>query len=170
MEKEIEIEKKYKLKRLPDNLENYEHMEIEQSYLNKGGAPIRLRKFKKEEKIICIFSKKVKEENKELEKVEYNMELTEHLYNEFLKAKEGRTISKTRYKVPITENLIIEIDAFHDFFEGMYIAEIEFLSEEQARNYKVPDWLEEIDDSKKYSNNYMATEAKDINEYKDLML
>ena len=32
-----------------------------------------------------------------LEKTEYNIELSEELYKEFLKAKEGRTIIKTRY-------------------------------------------------------------------------
>lgn len=60
MAKELEIEKKYKVKGLPKNLENFEHKTIEQSYLNKGGAPIRLRKFIKGDKIQCIFSKKVR--------------------------------------------------------------------------------------------------------------
>ena len=31
MIKEIEIEKKYKVKKLPDNLEKFEHLTIEQS-------------------------------------------------------------------------------------------------------------------------------------------
>lgn len=37
MAKELEIEKKYKVKRLPENLSGFEHKTIEQSYLNKGG-------------------------------------------------------------------------------------------------------------------------------------
>ena len=59
MIKEIEIEKKYKVKKLPDNLEKFEHLTIEQLYLNKGVAPIRLRKFITESGVKYIFSKKI---------------------------------------------------------------------------------------------------------------
>ena len=45
LNEELEIEKKYKVKELPENLSSFEYELIEQSYLNKGGEPIRLRKF-----------------------------------------------------------------------------------------------------------------------------
>ncbi len=42
----IEIEKKYKIKELPKNLEKYEKIEIEQSYLNYNcKSTLRLRKY-----------------------------------------------------------------------------------------------------------------------------
>lgn len=170
MIKEIEIEKKYKIKRLPQNLENFEHLEIEQSYLNKGGAPIRLRRFVSEKETKCIFSKKIKKEDNSVEKIEYNIELTEELYQEFLKAKEGRTIIKTRYKIPLKNGAKIDLDLFHEFYEGVCIAEIEYESVEQSKNFEVPDWLEEIEDSDKISNLYMATQSQNINEYKEYML
>lgn len=170
MSKEIEIEKKYKVLRLPENLENYEHIEIEQSYLNKGGSPIRLRKFKKDNKIKCIFSKKARSKEGCFECIEHNIELPENIYQELITAKEGRTLLKTRYKIPLNQGLIVDLDVFHGFFEGVCIAEIEYSSVEQANSYKIPDWLEELTDFENMSNGYMATKAISIDEYSNFIL
>lgn len=171
MIKEIEIEKKYKVKKLPDNLEKFEHFIIEQSYLNKGGSPIRLRRFIKESQSECFFSKKTKLEKDTIECLEYNIELPENLYQEFLKAKEGRTIVKTRYKIPLENGAKMDLDIFHGFFEGVCIAEIEYTSIKQANDYVIPDWLEEIVDSEnKLSNLYMATKVSNIDEYLDYVV
>ena len=171
MAKELEIEKKYMVKQLPENLNNYEHMTIEQSYLNKGGAPIRLRKFIMNGQIKCIFSKKARVEEGSFECIENNIELPENIYDELLKAKEGRTIIKTRYKIPLQDGLYVDLDLFHDFFEGVCIAEIEYKSVEQAKSYSVPKWLgNELTSSEKLANGYMATQANSISEYKDFIL
>lgn len=170
MNKELEIEKKYKVKRLPDNLCSFEHKSIEQSYLNKGGAPIRLRKFIKDDQIQYVLSKKVRTNEKSFECIEYNIDLPENIYQELLNAKEGRTIIKTRYKIPLTNELNIDLDVFHDFFEGVCVAEIEYESIQQANNYRIPDWLgEELPNSDKLANGYMATQANNISEYIDFM-
>lgn len=169
---EKEIERKYRVKKLPDDLDNYEHITIEQSYLNKGGAPIRLRKFINQQNITTyIFSKKSRISENSLECIEHNIELPENLYNEFLKAKEGKTINKTRYKIPLLDGLHIDLDIFHGFFEGVCIAEIEFNSMEQATSYNIPNWISsEITDFEKLTNGYMATKAISIEEYKDYIL
>lgn len=171
MAKELEIEKKYRVKRLPENLDGFEHKIIEQSYLNKGGAPIRLRKFIQGDQIRCIFSKKAWVSEESFECIEYNIELPEYIYQELLHAKEGRTLRKTRYKIPLPNKLNVDLDIFHDFFEGVCVAEIEYQSIEQANNYKVPDWLgEEVTNSDKLANAYMATQANRISEYIDFVL
>lgn len=170
MVKEFEIEKKYKVKKLPENLCDFEHKTIEQSYLNKGGAPIRLRKFIKDNQIHYVFSKKARIAENSFECIEHNIDLSEDIYQKLLNAKEGRTIIKTRYKIPLSNELNIDLDVFHDFFEGVCIAEIEYKSIEQANNYKVPDWLgEELTNSDKLANGYMATQANNINEYIEFM-
>lgn len=170
LNEELEIEKKYKVKELPENLSSFEYELIEQSYLNKGGAPIRLRKFIKGDEMRCVFSKKSRISEKTFECIEHNVELPERIYQELLKAKEGRTIIKTRYKIPLTDKLKIDLDVFHDFFEGVCTAEIEYESVKQANSYVVPDWLgEELTNFDKLTNNYMATQANNINEYIDFM-
>lgn len=171
MAKEVEIEKKYKVIKLPDNLESFEYKTIEQSYLNKGGAPIRLRKFIKGENIQCIFSKKVRIAEDAIECIEHNIELPENIYQELLNAKEGKTLIKTRYKIPLEDGLNVELDIFHGSFEGVCVAEIEYESVEQAKNYNVPEWLgEETTNIKKLSNSYMATQDVSISEYEEFML
>ena len=67
----------------------------------------------------------------------------------------------------------MDLDVFHDFFEGLCIAEIEYTSVEQANTFKIPEWLEGvegIEDFEKLTNSYMATKAIDINEYKEYIL
>ena len=84
---------------------------------------------------------------------------------------DGRIIYKTRYVVPLDNGLKVEIDRFKGFFEGVCFAEIEFKSEEQARSFEVPEWLgEDISNQKRVRNGYMAVEAGDIEEYRNLFL
>lgn len=168
MSRETEIEKKYKVLRLPEGFPNYPHKEIEQAYLNKGGEPIRLRRFEQNGEVSCLLSKKVRESD--ICCVEHNISLPPEVYEALKGAKEGRTIRKTRYIIPLYGGLKAELDVFHDFFEGLRYAEIEFPSVEAAESYKTPDWLGEPQSSRGVlSNYYMAVVAEDIGEYREFM-
>ena len=170
MSKEIEIEKKYRVKKLPENLNDFEHITIEQSYINNGGSPIRIRKFISANTHKYIISKKARIKEGSFEFVENNLELPEEVYQGLLEFKEGRTIIKTRYKIPLQDGLKLDLDVFHGFFEGVCVAEIEYESVQQANDYKVPAWLgEELTNAKKLANVYMATQVSDISEYDEYM-
>lgn len=169
MSTETEIEKKYKVLSLPKGFPNFPHKEIEQSYLNKGGEPIRLRRFEQNGEVTCLLSKKVRESD--IRCTEYNIPLPREVYVALKEAKEGRTIRKTRYIIPLDGGLKAELDVFHDFFEGLRYAEIEFPSVEVSESYNVPDWLGEVQPSTGVlSNYYMAVEAQDIGEYREFMV
>ena len=169
MSTETEIEKKYKVLSLPNGFPNFPHKEIEQSYLNKGGEPIRLRRFEQNGEVTCLLSKKVREST--VRCTEYNIPLPREGYKALKEAKEGRTIRKTRYIIPLDGGLKAELDVFHDFFEGLRYAEIEFPSVEVSESYNVPDWLGEVQPSTGVlSNYYMAVEAQDIGEYREFMV
>ena len=99
MSTETEIEKKYKVLSLPNGFPNFPHKEIEQSYLNKGGEPIRLRRFEQNGEVTCLLSKKVRESD--IRCTEYNIPLPREVYVALKEAKEGRTIRKTRYIIPL---------------------------------------------------------------------
>ena len=97
--------------------------------------------------------------------------MPEEIYLKLLEAKEGRTIIKTRYKIPLENSLNVELDVFHDYFEGVCIAEIEYESLEQAKSYNVPNWLgDEVTNLDKLTNGYMATQANEISDYKEFMI
>ena len=73
--------------------------------------------------------------------------------------------------IPLNDGLKVEIDRFKDFFNGVCFAEIEFKSEEQAKEYIIPDWLgEDISKEKRVKNGYMATVAENIDDYNDLIM
>ena len=55
----IEIEKKYRVTQLPEDLEKYQKIEIEQAYLNHGCKPtLRLRKYNEDEYILSYKAKR----------------------------------------------------------------------------------------------------------------
>lgn len=168
----VEIEKKYKVIELPKDIENYKKIEIEQSYLNHGSKPtLRLRKYNEDEYILSYKSRK-KEYRDDLSVCdEVELPLSKESYEHLKNKVDGRIIYKTRYIIPLENGLKVEIDKFKDFFDGVCFAEIEFISEEQANSYKIPDWLgEDISNQKRVKNGYMAIYAQDIEEYKDLLL
>ena len=168
----IEIEKKYKVIQLPKDLEKYKKIEIEQSYLNHGSKPtLRLRKYNEDTYVLSYKSRKkgYKDELSICDEVE--LPLSKKAYEHLRTKVDGRTIHKTRYIVPLDNELKVELDIFKDFFNDVCFAEIEYESEKQANTYKVPDWLgEDISNQKRVKNGYMAFSAESIEEYKDLLL
>ena len=168
----VEIEKKYKVIKLPEDIEKYKKIEIEQSYLNHGSKPtLRIRKYNEDEYILSYKARK-KEYKEDLSVCdEVELPLSQKSYEHLRKKVDGRTIYKTRYVIPLDDGLKVEIDKFKEFFDGVCFAEIEFKSEEQANSYKIPDWLgEDISNQKRVKNGYMAILAQDIEEYNDLLI
>ena len=93
---------------------------------------------------------------------EYNLPLTNEAYDHLLKKADGNIITKTRYLIPLKENslnkdLLIELDVFEGAFEGLYLAEIEFSSKEDANNFTPPNWFgEDVTFDGKYHNSKMS--------------
>ena len=66
-----------------------------------------------------------------------NQEAYEHLKEKI----DGNLISKKRYLIPIDDELTIELDVFHEPFETLRLAEVEFPSEEAANAFVPPAWF-----------------------------
>ena len=166
----IEIEKKYKVLEIPNNIEDYQKIEIEQAYLNYDCKPtLRIRKYNEEEYILSYKSRKKEYRDNLSICDEVELPLSKEAYEHLKSKSDGRVIYKTRYIVPIDEGLKVEIDTFKDFFDGVCFAEIEFKSEEQADLFKIPNWLgEDISNQRRVKNSYMAIHANSIEEYSDL--
>lgn len=136
-----EIEKKFLIKHLPENLETYPKVRIEQGYLNTDSAPtLRIRK-KGQEYILCYkFKQKTEKQVASISK-EVELPVTEEAY-EHLKTKiDGGMIEKERYLIPLQDGLVAEIDLFDGFLKGLNVVEVEFQSEEDAANFKAPEWF-----------------------------
>lgn len=154
----MEIERKFTIKKLPENLEQYQKKEIEQAYLCSKPT-IRIRK--SNEDYILTYKSRLGMEKREdvtaraCEEVE--LPLTKKAYEHLKEKADGSVIAKTRYIIPIENNRKIELDVFQGYLEGLVFAEIEFESEEEAASYHMPDWfLEDVTFDHRYSNAVMA--------------
>ena len=145
----MEIERKYLVKTLPDHLEQYPCRQIEQGYLSTNPV-VRIRR--SNDRYILTYKGKglmVREE--------YNLPLTKESYEHMRPKADGILISKTRYLIPEKDGLTIELDVFDAPYEGLYLAEVEFSSEEQALSYNPPVWFgEDVTNSGKYHNSRLS--------------
>lgn len=145
----MEIERKFLIPTLPDNLGSYDYHEIEQGYLCTSPV-VRIRK--EDENYYMTYKSKglmIREE--------YNLPLTKDAYYHMKKKADGIVISKTRYLIPLTDKLTIELDIFHNEYEGLYLAEVEFESEEEANAFTPPAWFgEDVTCDGRYHNSTMS--------------
>ena len=157
-----EIERKFRIKELPQSLEQYEKKEIEQGYLCVKPV-VRIRKSVRGENtkyILCYKSKLGLQKTKDMvantcEEAEFL--LTEEAYMHLREKADGRLIQKTRYIIPLEKGLKIELDVFHGELEGLYFAEVEFPNEECAKAFELPTWFaEDVTFDKRFKNNYIA--------------
>ena len=147
----MEIERKYLIRKLPENLETYAYHDIEQAYLCTAPV-VRIRR--QDDRYILTYK------SSGMMAQEYNLPLTREAY-EHLKAKaDGNVITKRRYLIPLDDVLTIELDLFSGTFAGMILAEVEFPTEEAANTFTPPDWfIEDVTFKKEYHNSYLSSVA-----------
>lgn len=145
----MEIERKFLIKKLPDNLTSYKARKIEQAYLCTDPI-VRVRR-DNDDYYLTYKSKGM------IVREEYNLPLTKEAYGHLLAKADGNIITKTRYEIPEKDNLTIELDVFEGKFDGLLLAEVEFASEEEALGYIPPEWFgEDVSNSTKYHNSTLS--------------
>lgn len=146
-----EIERKFLVRRMPENIERFPHAQIEQGYLaiERNGVQVRLRRRDGH----CSLTYK---RNDRAARVEREVELTPQQFDVLWPATEGRRLTKTRYDVP-HGSLTVEIDIYSGRHQGLIVAEVEFEKERAARAFEPPPWLgREVTGSPRYSNIRLA--------------
>ena len=145
----MEIERKYLVSGIPDNIDSYPCRFIEQGYLNTAPV-VRVRRDNDNYYLTYKGGGMMARE-------EYNLPLTKESYEHMRPKADGILISKTRYLIPEKDRLTIELDVFDAPYEGLYLAEVEFSSEEQALSYNPPVWFgEDVTNSGKYHNSHLS--------------
>ena len=154
----MEIERKYLIKKLPEDLAQYPYMEMEQAYLCTEPV-VRVRK-EGEDYVLTYKSKGL------MVREEYNLPLTKESYEHLLEKADGTVITKTRYRIPEKNGLTIELDVFHGRYEGLLLAEVEFATEEEANSYCPPEWFgEDVTMSSAYHNSTLCDAFKGIPQF-----
>ena len=155
----MEIERKFKIIKKPEKLNQYSKKEIEQGYLCTNPV-VRIRK-SNEEYYLTYKSRLNRKENPRdvaLTCEEVELPLSKEAYEHLRNKTDDHLITKTRYLIPINNNYTAELDEFHGCLEGLIFVEVEFPDEEKAAAFRPPDWFgQDVSFDKRYKNNYLAT-------------
>ena len=145
----IEIERKFLVKKIPDNLDTYERMDMIQGYLNTAPV-VRVRK-ENDDYVLTYKGSGL------LSHSEYNLPLNKESFEHLLKKCDGIIISTSRYKIPIENNLTAELDIFKGDLDSLKLVEVEFGSVEEANNFIPPEWFgEDVTTDGRYHNSYIS--------------
>ena len=123
----MEIERKYLVPNIPDNLSDYSSKTI--AYKGEGL----------------------------MAREEYNLPLTKEAFKHLLPKVDGLLIEKKRYLIPLENNLTAELDVFKGPLAPLVLVEVEFSSIEEANSFVPPEWFgEDVTESGKYHNSYLS--------------
>ena len=144
----MEIERKFLIKKLPEDLDAYPVRHLEQGYLCTAPV-VRIRR--DNDKYELTYKGKgcmIREE--------HNLPLTKDAYEHLREKIDGRLIAKKRYMIPF-EKYTVELDVFEGDLAPLLLAEVEFASEEEAMAFTPPEWFaEDVTYSKLYHNSFLS--------------
>lgn len=146
----MEIERKFLLKSLPSNLDNYECLNLTQAYISTDPV-IRLRNNNNEQYFLTLKSKG------HLVREEIEFPLTKEQFLNLWPKIESNVITKKRYLIPLDSNLTAELDIYGDSLEGLTTVEVEFPSKTDAENFCPPDWFgQDVTHDSRYKNSSLS--------------
>lgn len=144
----MEIERKFLISALPEQLDSYPCHQIEQGYLCTQPV-VRIRK----QDDSCFLTYK---SGGMMVRQEYNLPLSLSAYEHLRTKTDGILICKKRYCIPYGP-YTIELDLFEGDLAPLILAEVEFPTEEEALSFTPPDWFtEDVTHSGLYHNSYLS--------------
>ena len=146
-----EIERKFLIKQLPNDLKRSRSLMIEQGYLatEPAGRQVRIRKTGRSASLAFKVRRGTHREEREIK-------LSPKQFAALWPGTAGRRLRKVRYEIP-WKNVLIEIDIYRGRHTGLIVAEVEFRDRSSARRFKAPWWLgREVTGEKRYSNVRLA--------------
>lgn len=144
----MEIERKFLVKKPPENLEEYPRHRIQQAYISTDPV-LRLRRWG-EDYILTYKGPGL------LSREEHEFPLTRESYEHLMTKTEGTPITKTRYCLP-QDGYTVELDVFEVPFAPLMLAEVEFPDEAAAKDFQTPEWFgEEVTFDPAYTNAAMS--------------
>jgi CYTH domain-containing protein len=150
----MEIERKYLVTLLPENLSQYRFKKIEQGYLCHNPT-IRIRK--SNEDFILTYKSKLGLEPVSVDGPSVNNEvelpLTEEAYRTLSNKTDHNMVYKTRYLIPLWDGLTAELDIFEGLLQGLVIVEVEFPDLTTADTFQPPTWFgKDLSSDKRFTN------------------
>ncbi len=148
----MEIERKFLVRVLPEQLNRYPVLKIEQGYLSEDPV-VRIRR-QNEDYILTYKSRGL------LSREEYNLPLTKEAFLHLMSKIDGIPIRKKRYCIPL-DPYTIELDVFEGALTGLFLAEVEFPTEQEALAFQPPVWFgQEVTYDPSYHNSNLALKPR----------
>ena len=145
----MEIERKFLVKYLPENLENYEQKRISQGYLCTNPV-LRIRRSNEEYFLTYKGAGLVARE-------EHEFPISAEAFEHMLAKIDGILIDKIRYLIPLEDGYTAELDIFQGTLAPLCLVEVEFASMEEALQFVAPDWFgDDVSDSGEYHNSNLS--------------
>jgi len=145
----VEIEKKFLVKYLPDNLEGYTKKRISQGYMCTNPV-VRIRR-SNEEYFLTYKGQGL------MAREEHEFPLSAEAFEHMLPKIDGILIDKIRYLIPLDETHTAELDVFQGTLAPLRLVEVEFASIEDAEGFVAPDWFgDDVTNSGEYHNSNLS--------------
>ena len=145
----MEIERKFLVKYLPENMEKFEQKRISQGYICTNPV-VRIRR-SNDDYFLTYKSKGL------MAREEYEMPLTAEAFEHMLPKIDGILIDKIRYMVPLDEKQVAELDIFQGTLAPLRLVEVEFESIEEANAFVPPAWFgDDVTNSGEYHNSNLS--------------
>lgn len=134
---EIELERTFLVKCIPEGLNKCECREVLDIYIptNLPHPTLRIRK---RGDVFEMTKKQVANGNDSSELIENTIPLSEYEFNDLAEIN-GKRLHKNRYLYPY-ENRVAEVDVYLDDLAGLIVVDFEFNSREEMEAFDVPDF------------------------------
>jgi adenylate cyclase len=148
----VEIERKWLVERVPDEVLATPSELIEQGYLTIGsdGAETRVRRRGER----CFLTVK---SGSGLSRAEHEVELTREQFEALWPATTGARLVKRRHVLAAQDERVIELDVYEGRLSGLIVAEVEFDDAAGAESFLARPWFgREVTDDAAYRNQRLA--------------
>ncbi|MBK1877338.1 CYTH domain-containing protein [Pelagicoccus mobilis] len=147
-----EIERKFLVTKLPEELGATSSKHLRQGYITTGETEVRLRHNGAQATLTC-------KKGNGLKRQEQEIKITDEQFESLWPLTEKSRIEKTRYNIPF-QDLTIELDVYHGVHEPLLVAEVEFEDEPQSQAFAPPDYFgPEVTNDFRYKNQSLATKG-----------
>lgn len=155
-----EIERKFLVNRLPENLDSCDNSMIRQGYVHIGddGSEVRVRS--KSMQYFLTGKSDAPDTMGGMVRTESELQISKKVFDMLWPTTAGKQVEKVRFVIPYHEH-DIELDIYLGELNGLVTAEVEFEDEATAIAFTPPDWLgEDITKNKAYKNQNLAQHGK----------
>ncbi|MDD4273268.1 CYTH domain-containing protein [Desulfobacter postgatei] len=146
-----EIERKFLLTKMPE-IVLQSTICIRQGYISKSRDSVEIRLRQKGDAFFMTFKR-----GQGLVRDEAEIRINEADFDYLWPLTQGRQVEKHRSQATLEDGLTVEIDEFSGTLAGLFLCEVEFGDETQARTFVPPQWFgADVTEDSRYKNKSLA--------------